>query len=64
MGSPDEVVEQVLSYHREFGVEFMNFTVYWPGMDPQVTLETIRRFGAKVMPELKRSTPVDYLLDG
>ena len=64
VGSPDEVVEQVLSYHREFGVEFMNFTVYWPGMDPQVTLETIRRFGAKVMPELKRSTPVDYLLDG
>ncbi len=63
VGSPEEVAEQILAYHREFGVEFMNFTVYWPGMDPEVTLETIRLFGEKVIPELRRSTPVHHLLE-
>ena len=63
VGSPEEVAEQVLSYRQEFGVEFMNFTVYWPGMDPQVALETIRLFGEKVIPELKRLAPGEHLLE-
>ena len=61
VGNPDEVAEQVMEYHREFGVEFMNFTVHWPGMDPNVTLETIRQFGERVIPEVKRATPVNRL---
>jgi alkanesulfonate monooxygenase SsuD/methylene tetrahydromethanopterin reductase-like flavin-dependent oxidoreductase (luciferase family) len=56
-GSPDEVAEQVLAYHREFEAEFMWFTVYWPGMDLQWTLETIQMFGERVIPEIKRTTP-------
>lgn len=61
VGNPDEVVEQVMEYHREFGVEFMSFTVHWPGMDPKVTLETIRQFGERVIPEVKRATPVSRI---
>lgn len=57
VGSPDEVFEQVMAYHREFGAEFMWFTVYWPGMEPQWALETIQVFGERVMPEIKRATP-------
>jgi alkanesulfonate monooxygenase SsuD/methylene tetrahydromethanopterin reductase-like flavin-dependent oxidoreductase (luciferase family) len=57
-GSPDEVAEQVMAYHQEFGAEFMWFTVYWPGMDPQWALETIRLFGERVIPVVKRATPV------
>ncbi|MDP6550446.1 MAG: LLM class flavin-dependent oxidoreductase [Dehalococcoidia bacterium] len=56
-GSPDEVAEQVMAYHQEFGAEFMWFTVYWPGMDPQRALETIRLFGERVIPAIKRATP-------
>ena len=56
VGSPEDVAEQVLSYHQEFGVEFMGFTVHWPGMDPRWTLETIQLFGERVIPELKRVT--------
>jgi hypothetical protein len=33
LGSLAEVVEQVMSYHEEFGAEFMWFMVDWPGMD-------------------------------
>ncbi len=61
VGSPDEVVEQVMEYHREFGAEFMNFTVHWPGMDPNVTLETIQQFGERVIPQVKRATPLNRL---
>jgi alkanesulfonate monooxygenase SsuD/methylene tetrahydromethanopterin reductase-like flavin-dependent oxidoreductase (luciferase family) len=58
LGSPAEVVEQVMSYHEEFHTEFMWFMVDWPGMDPRFSLETIRRFGAEVIPQIKRLTPV------
>jgi alkanesulfonate monooxygenase SsuD/methylene tetrahydromethanopterin reductase-like flavin-dependent oxidoreductase (luciferase family) len=57
IGSPADVVEQVMSYHEEFGAEFMWFIAEWPGMDPQFILETIQRFGAEVIPKIKRLTP-------
>jgi alkanesulfonate monooxygenase SsuD/methylene tetrahydromethanopterin reductase-like flavin-dependent oxidoreductase (luciferase family) len=56
LGSPSEVVEQVMSYHEEFGAEVMWFMVDWPGMDPRFTLETIVRFGAEVIPQINRLT--------
>jgi alkanesulfonate monooxygenase SsuD/methylene tetrahydromethanopterin reductase-like flavin-dependent oxidoreductase (luciferase family) len=58
LGSPAEVVEQVMAYHEEFGAEFMWFIVDWPGMDPRFTLESIQRFGEEVIPQIKRATPV------
>jgi alkanesulfonate monooxygenase SsuD/methylene tetrahydromethanopterin reductase-like flavin-dependent oxidoreductase (luciferase family) len=57
LGSPAEVAEQVMEYHREFSAEFMWFMVDWPGMDPKFTLESIERFGAEVIPQIKRMTP-------
>jgi alkanesulfonate monooxygenase SsuD/methylene tetrahydromethanopterin reductase-like flavin-dependent oxidoreductase (luciferase family) len=58
LGSPAEVAEQVMEYHREFSTEVMWFMVDWPGMDPKFTLESIERFGTEVIPEIKRMTPV------
>ena len=57
VGSPSEVVEQVMSYHEEFGAEVMWFMVDWPGVDPRFTLETIQRFGAEVIPQIQRLAP-------
>jgi alkanesulfonate monooxygenase SsuD/methylene tetrahydromethanopterin reductase-like flavin-dependent oxidoreductase (luciferase family) len=57
VGSPENVADQVLGYHREFGAEFMWFTVYWPGMDLRWSLETIQLFGERVIPVVKRATP-------
>ena len=57
VGSPGEVVEQVLAYHEEFGAEFMWFRLYWPGMNLDWSLETIELFGREVIPEVKRRTP-------
>lgn len=59
VGTPGEVIEQVMAYRRAFGAEMMWFTVYWPGMKPQWTLETIQMFGERVIPAVKRATPGD-----
>jgi alkanesulfonate monooxygenase SsuD/methylene tetrahydromethanopterin reductase-like flavin-dependent oxidoreductase (luciferase family) len=56
LGSPDEVTHEILSYHREFGVEFMWFRVYWPGMPLERSLEVIRRLGREVLPEVRKAT--------
>jgi len=58
VGNTDRVVEEVMSYHQEFGAEFMWFKADWAGMDPQFTLETIQQFGEEVIPQIKRATPV------
>jgi alkanesulfonate monooxygenase SsuD/methylene tetrahydromethanopterin reductase-like flavin-dependent oxidoreductase (luciferase family) len=58
VGSPDEVIEEVMAYHQEFDAEFMWFMVDWPGFEPQWALETIQMFGEQVIPEIKRLTPL------
>jgi len=57
VGSPEEVIEDVMSYHKEFGAEFMWFMVDWQGFEPEWALETIELFGKRVIPEIKRLTP-------
>ena len=52
VGSTDRVVEDVMSYHQEFGAEFMWFKTDSTGMDLQFTLETIQRFGEEVIPQI------------
>jgi alkanesulfonate monooxygenase SsuD/methylene tetrahydromethanopterin reductase-like flavin-dependent oxidoreductase (luciferase family) len=50
VGSPHEVAERVIEYRDEFDVPFMAFRLYYPGMDPELALETIRLFGEEVIP--------------
>jgi alkanesulfonate monooxygenase SsuD/methylene tetrahydromethanopterin reductase-like flavin-dependent oxidoreductase (luciferase family) len=50
VGSPEEVAERVTEYRDEFDVPFMWFRLYYPGMDPELALETIRLFGQEVIP--------------
>ena len=53
VGSPDEVAERVAEYRDEFDVPFMWFRLYYPGMDPEHALETIRLFGQEVIPRFR-----------
>jgi alkanesulfonate monooxygenase SsuD/methylene tetrahydromethanopterin reductase-like flavin-dependent oxidoreductase (luciferase family) len=50
VGSPQEVAERIVEYRDEFDVPFMGFRLYYPGLDPRLALETIRLFGAEVIP--------------
>ncbi len=57
LGSPNQMIEEVMAYHEEFGVEFMWFIMNWPGFEPQWALETIQMFGEEVIPKIKQATP-------
>ena len=61
VGSPEEVVDQIMSYHLEFEAEFMWFRLYWPGSDPQWAVETIQLFGQKVIPAIKNEAPLSLI---
>jgi alkanesulfonate monooxygenase SsuD/methylene tetrahydromethanopterin reductase-like flavin-dependent oxidoreductase (luciferase family) len=61
LGSPAEVAEQVMDYYNEFKTEVMWFMVDFPGMDPKFLVETIERFGAEVIPQIKKVTPENPL---
>jgi hypothetical protein len=56
VGAPEEVAERVIEYRDEFDVPFMWFRLYYPGMDPELALETIRVFGEKVIPLCRART--------
>lgn len=53
VGSPEVVAERVSEYRDEFDVPFMWFRLYYPGMDPELALETIRLFGQEVIPRCR-----------
>lgn len=53
VGSPDEVASEVEQYRKEFGVPFMWFRLYYPGMDPELALDSIRMFGEQVIPHFR-----------
>jgi alkanesulfonate monooxygenase SsuD/methylene tetrahydromethanopterin reductase-like flavin-dependent oxidoreductase (luciferase family) len=53
VGSPDEVTTEIERYRQEFDVPFMWFRLYYPGMDPDLALDTIRMFGAEVIPHFR-----------
>ena len=50
VGSPEQVAEKVNEYRDEFGVPFMWFRLYYPGMDPNLALQTISLVGQEVIP--------------
>ena len=53
MGNPDDVAEEIQSYRDEFGAEYMFFRLYYPGMDPEKSVQCIRLFGKTVMPQFR-----------
>lgn len=53
VGTPEEVADTVAAYRDEFDVPFMWFRLYFPGMDPELALDTIRLFGAEVIPRVR-----------
>ena len=53
VGNPRDVVEQIDSYREEFGTQYMFFRIYYPGMNPEKSLQCIRLFGQEVIPQFR-----------
>ena len=55
VGDPEDAVREIQSYRDEFGADYMFFRVYYLGMDPELSVECIRLFGAGGYPPLRLS---------
>ena len=53
MGDPDDCVEQIRQYERDFGITEMILRFQWPGMPQDKVLHTIRLLGEKVIPKFR-----------
>ena len=53
MGDPDDCVEQILQYERDFGITEMILRFQWPGMPQENVLRTIKLLGEQVIPKFR-----------
>ncbi len=54
LGSPDEVVEQMLRLHRTTGINHLIISVQWPGMPQSLALDELHMLAAEVFPRVRR----------
>jgi alkanesulfonate monooxygenase SsuD/methylene tetrahydromethanopterin reductase-like flavin-dependent oxidoreductase (luciferase family) len=55
IGSPAEVVEQIVALHRATGMNHLIASIEWPGMPPGLVLDTMRLIAAEVIPGLRQA---------
>ncbi len=53
LGSPDDVVQEMLRYREELGVNYLVFRMQWPGMGQDQLLSQIELMGREVIPRIK-----------
>jgi alkanesulfonate monooxygenase SsuD/methylene tetrahydromethanopterin reductase-like flavin-dependent oxidoreductase (luciferase family) len=53
IGSPAEVTEQIVALHRATGVNHLIASIEWPGMPPDLVLETMQLIAEEVLPSLR-----------
>ena len=55
VGSPEEVVEQMVGLGRRLGVNHLVMSIQWPGMPQGLALETMQLLAEEVFPLVRRS---------
>jgi probable F420-dependent oxidoreductase len=53
LGTPEEVVEEIERYQREFGVDHLVLRSRWAGMPPEPEAESLRLLAEEVMPHFE-----------
>ena len=53
LGSPDDVVQEMLRYRDQLGINYLVFRMQWPGMGQDQVLRQIELMGREVIPRLK-----------
>ena len=62
-GSAEEVAEEILLDHEEFGADFVWFRMYWPGADVEDSLDMIKLMGDEVLPRVRARAGTASLFD-
>ena len=53
-GSPDEVAEQIIDYHRRLGVNVVFPAFQWVGTPHEQVLDALHLFAEEVMPRVRQ----------
>jgi len=56
LGSPDDVVQEMLRYQAELGVNYLIFRMQWPGLGQEQVLRQIELMGREVIPKVKAAS--------
>ena len=54
LGSPDEVAEQMLAFHRAAGINHLIMSVQWPGMPQHMVLDVLHMLAEEVFPKVRQ----------
>lgn len=55
IGSPDEVAEQIIKFHRRVGMNHVVMSMHWPGLEISASMDAMRLFGEEVMPKVRQA---------
>lgn len=53
VGSPEEVAAQMVRLHEETGINHLIMSVHWPGMPPELVLDTLQMLAEEVFPQVR-----------
>lgn len=53
LGTPEQAIEQIERYRTELGVDHLNLKMYWPDMDEETCVRSIRLMGEEVIPHFE-----------
>jgi len=55
IGSPDDVAEQILKFHKIIGMNHIVMSMHWPGLDVARSIETMQLLAEEVFPRVQQS---------
>lgn len=54
IGSPDDVAEGIIRFHRQTGMNHIVMSMHWPGLDVARSMEAMQLFAEEVMPKVRQ----------
>ena len=55
IGSPDDVAEQIIKFHRRVGMNHVVMSMHWPGLEVAASMDSMRIFAEEVMPRVSEA---------
>jgi alkanesulfonate monooxygenase SsuD/methylene tetrahydromethanopterin reductase-like flavin-dependent oxidoreductase (luciferase family) len=54
IGSPDEVAEQIVKFHKRVGMNHVVMSMHWPGLEVARSVESMELFAEEVFPRVRQ----------
>ena len=54
IGSPDDVAEQMIKFHKRVGMNHVVMSMHWPGLDVARSIESMQLVAEEVFPRVRQ----------